>query len=66
MDAMLQVLRAAEVNPHGEGDRVLVPGDPEFASERRNRELGVPVREEVLDELAVSAATVDVPFTLRG
>lgn len=65
MDAMLNELRAAEVSPFGTADRVLVPGDPEFGAERYNREHGVPVRDVVLDELAVAAATVDVPFTLR-
>lgn len=62
MDAMVADLRGCEPDPRVPGACVLIPGDPEAEAELRNRELGIPVREAVLDELAVSAATVGVPF----
>ncbi len=64
MDEMIAEFRATPVNPAEGSERVLIPGDPEADAEIRNRELGVPVRDEVLVELAESAASVGVPFTL--
>ncbi len=64
MDQMLDDLRSAIPNPNTPGARVIIPGDPEHEAEARNRELGIPVRQPVLDELAVAAAMVNVPFPL--
>jgi LDH2 family malate/lactate/ureidoglycolate dehydrogenase len=62
MDEMIAEFRACPPNPNVPGCQVLIPGDPEAEAEARNRELGIPVRQAVLDELAVSAATVGIPF----
>jgi LDH2 family malate/lactate/ureidoglycolate dehydrogenase len=66
MDEMIAELRGCEPDPRVPGACVLIPGDPEAEAEARNRELGIPVRQAVLDELAVSAATVGVPFPFRA
>lgn len=61
MDGIVRDLRAS--TPLDEsGSSVLVPGDPEFRSQRINLEAGIPVRVAVLDELRVTASAVDVPF----
>ena len=64
MDGMIAEFRACPPNLEIPGCSVLIPGDPEFDAEARSDELGIPVRQEVLDELAVSAGTVGVEFTL--
>jgi L-2-hydroxycarboxylate dehydrogenase (NAD+) len=64
MDQMLADMRSCPPSANAPGARVIIPGDPEHEAEARNRELGVPVRKPVLDELAVAAATVGVTFTL--
>ncbi|HYI24677.1 MAG TPA: Ldh family oxidoreductase [Thermomicrobiales bacterium] len=66
MDQMLNDLRSCKPNPGTPDARVIIPGEPEFEAEVRNRELGIPVRRPVLDELAVAAATVNCPFTLSA
>lgn len=64
IDGMLAELRAAPVREGLSGSRVVVPGDPEADAERANRELGIPVRHEVLSELRAAAGQHGVPFTL--
>jgi len=66
IDAMIGEFRACPPSQHIPGCTVMIPGDPEFDAEERNRIHGIPVRQAVLDELAVAAATVDVPFTLSA
>jgi LDH2 family malate/lactate/ureidoglycolate dehydrogenase len=62
LDAMLADLRATTPIPGHEATGVLIPGDPEIAAERANRERGVPVQPAVLDELRKLAAELGVPF----
>jgi LDH2 family malate/lactate/ureidoglycolate dehydrogenase len=62
MDEMLAELRGCPVDPSVEGGSVLIPGDPEAEAEARNLELGIPVRQAVLEELAEVAAILAVPF----
>jgi LDH2 family malate/lactate/ureidoglycolate dehydrogenase len=62
---MIADLRATPPAPGGESTGVLVPGDPEHAAESRNRQLGVPVRSEVLNELRALFAELDLSFTLE-
>jgi len=64
MDEMIAELRACPPNPHTGANDVLIPGDPEADAEIRNRELGIPIRPQVLDELAAAAESVGIPFAL--
>jgi LDH2 family malate/lactate/ureidoglycolate dehydrogenase len=64
MDEMLAEFRSCPVDPHTGGQPVLIPGDPEAEAEIRNRELGIPIRPQVLDELAAAAESVGIEFAL--
>jgi LDH2 family malate/lactate/ureidoglycolate dehydrogenase len=64
MDEMIAELRACPPNPHTGATEVLIPGDPEAEAEIRNRELGIPIRPQVLDELAAAAESVGIAFAL--
>jgi len=64
MDEMLAEFRACPPDPHAGGHPVLIPGDPEAEAEIRNRELGIPIRAEVLIELAAAAESLGVEFSL--
>jgi len=64
MDEMIAELRACPPNPHTGAMDVLIPGDPEAEAEIRNRELGIPIRPQVLDELAAAAEFVGIEFAL--
>ncbi len=64
MDEMIAELRACPPNPRTGAGNVMVPGDPEAEAEIVNRELGIPLRPQVLDELAATAESVGIPFAL--
>jgi LDH2 family malate/lactate/ureidoglycolate dehydrogenase len=64
LDEMLAEFRACPPDPHTGGQPVLIPGDPEAEAEIRNRDLGIPLRAQVLAELAAAAESVGVEFTL--
>lgn len=64
MDEMIAELRACPPNLHTSAGAVLVPGDPEAEAEILNRERGIPLRPQVLDELAAAAEAVGIPFAL--
>ncbi|MDQ3656719.1 MAG: Ldh family oxidoreductase, partial [Chloroflexota bacterium] len=64
MDEMIAELRACPPNPHTGANDVLIPGDPEAEAEIRNRELGIPIQPQVLDELAAAAESVGIEFAL--
>ncbi len=64
MDEMIAELRACPPNPHTGAQEVLIPGDPEAEAEIVNRELGIPIRPQVLDELAAAAESVGIEFAL--
>lgn len=67
IDEIVADLRATPVAAGHEGETVLVPGDPEAAAERQNRELGIPVRPGVLSELRALAEEIGIPYSLdRG
>lgn len=59
--AMLAELRATAPAADHPDRSVLVPGDPELVAEAENRELGVPVKLEVLAELDRLAAELGLP-----
>lgn len=60
MDEILRMLKSAEPAPGVE--RVMAAGEVEFAAEARNRELGVPLQPEVVEQLAGLGKQVGVPF----
>jgi LDH2 family malate/lactate/ureidoglycolate dehydrogenase len=60
MDEILRMLKAAAPAPGVE--RVLAPGELEFAAEARNRKLGIALPREVMSQLADLGAEVGVPF----
>lgn len=62
MDAMMDKLRDSAVSDDTPGKQVLIPGDPESESERRNRQLGIPVRRAVLHQMAEVAGECGVEF----
>ena len=61
MDDILKMLKASPPAP-GSGERVLVPGEIELVSERRNREEGIPMVEPVVAQLASLGEEVGVAF----
>ena len=60
MDEILRMLKAAEPAPGV--PRVMAAGEVEFATEARNRERGVPLQPEVVQQLAALGAQADVDF----
>jgi LDH2 family malate/lactate/ureidoglycolate dehydrogenase len=60
MDEILRMLKAAAPAPGVQ--QVLVPGELEFAAESRNRELGIPLAEEVVGQLVELGNRVGVNF----
>jgi LDH2 family malate/lactate/ureidoglycolate dehydrogenase len=61
MDRVIGEIRTMKVAEGAPSDRVLVPGDPEMEAEAENRRLGIPIRAEVLAELAVMANQIGIP-----
>ncbi|HEU0165571.1 MAG TPA: Ldh family oxidoreductase [Thermomicrobiales bacterium] len=61
MDKVIGEIRAMKVADGAPSNRVLVPGDPEMEAEAENLRLGVPIRTEVLAELAVMANEIGIP-----
>lgn len=59
---MLDELRSTPPAAGHEATGVMVPGDPELAAEAKNRELGVPVKRVVLNDLRGVADEVGVSF----
>jgi LDH2 family malate/lactate/ureidoglycolate dehydrogenase len=58
-----EIIRALRASPPAPGvPRVLVPGEPEMRTEARNRELGVPLANEVVRELSQLGDELGVPF----
>jgi L-2-hydroxycarboxylate dehydrogenase (NAD+) len=66
MDRMVDLLHGMEVAEVHRGQQVLVPGEPEAEAEERNRQLGVPVRRRVLEELDEEAAKLGVEPLVRS
>ncbi len=64
VDEMIAALRNAPVADGYEDKQVLIPGDPEAESEARNRAEGIPVRDEVLEELKLLCDEVGVAYSL--
>ena len=60
MDAILKMLRTAPPAPGGE--RVLVPGEIEFATESRIREEGIALPAAIAGQLVSLGEELDVPF----
>jgi LDH2 family malate/lactate/ureidoglycolate dehydrogenase len=60
MDEILRMLKAAAPAPGV--PRVLAAGEVEFANESRNRELGVPLPEEVVKQLVDLGNQVGADF----
>ena len=60
MDAIIDEVHRAPVADGALSDHVLVPGDPEADAEAENARLGIPVRPEVLTELAELAQEVGI------
>lgn len=60
MDEILRMLKSAAPAPGVE--RVLAPGEIEFAAESRNRRLGIAIPKEVVGQLSNLAADVGVAF----
>lgn len=60
MDAILRMLKASPPAPGG--DRVLVPGEIEFANESRLREQGIALAGPIAAQLASLADELGVPF----
>jgi LDH2 family malate/lactate/ureidoglycolate dehydrogenase len=61
MDAILRMLKATPPAP-GAGGRVLVPGEIELASERRNMALGIELGGPIEEQLARLGDELGVPF----
>jgi len=62
LDEMIAALRTAPVAAGYEDRHVLIPGDPEAEAEARNRAEGIPVRQEVLNELRELCEEVGVAY----
>lgn len=60
MDSILKMLKAAPPAPGGE--RVLVPGEIEFANERRMRKQGIALGEPIVRQLAKLSEELGVPL----
>jgi LDH2 family malate/lactate/ureidoglycolate dehydrogenase len=60
MDAILRLLRASPADPCTE--RVLLPGEIELKQEARNRELGIPLADEIASHLAQLGDELSVAF----
>jgi LDH2 family malate/lactate/ureidoglycolate dehydrogenase len=60
MDEILGMLKASAPAP--DVARVLVPGELEFRMESRNRDLGIPLAEEVVAQLVAFGAQAGVDF----
>ena len=60
MDEILGMLKSAAPAPGV--PRVLTPGELEFAAESRNRRLGIPLAEEIIEQLAGLGDEVGVQF----
>jgi L-2-hydroxycarboxylate dehydrogenase (NAD+) len=63
MDTWIERFRAAEGI---DGQRVLIPGDPERETEAERRRTGIPVYESVVQELKTLAERFGVPFPEEG
>lgn len=63
MDEILRMLKAAAPAPGVE--RVLAPGELEYATEARNRKLGIELSKEVVAQLSQLGGQVGVPFPER-
>jgi LDH2 family malate/lactate/ureidoglycolate dehydrogenase len=62
LDAVIDVLRGAQrADP---GQPVLVPGDPEMATREERLRAGVPVPDDLMDQLRTVAKGAGVPFVL--
>lgn len=66
MDEMIADMRGTPGNPQVPGSQVIIPGDPEAEADLQNRELGLPLRRAVLNELVVTAEQAGVEFTLTA
>jgi LDH2 family malate/lactate/ureidoglycolate dehydrogenase len=63
VDAVIDTLHAARrADP---AQPVLVAGDPELATRRERLDAGVPIPDDLMDQLAAVAAAAGVPFVLR-
>ncbi len=60
MDEILRMLKSAEPAPGV--PRIMAAGEVEFATEARNRELGVPLQPEVVQQLTALGAQAGVDF----
>jgi LDH2 family malate/lactate/ureidoglycolate dehydrogenase len=62
LDQVIDVLHAAKrADP---AQPVLVAGDPEMATQRERLEAGVPIPDDLMEQLRAVAARADVPFVL--
>jgi LDH2 family malate/lactate/ureidoglycolate dehydrogenase len=61
MDAILRMLKASPPAP-GSGQRVLVPGEIELASEAAHRERGIALAAPVVEQLVALGSELDVAF----
>jgi L-2-hydroxycarboxylate dehydrogenase (NAD+) len=59
-DQYMQILR--NCSPASGQARVLVPGDPEWTAEADRRANGIPLHPQVVDDLTLLAAELDIPF----
>jgi LDH2 family malate/lactate/ureidoglycolate dehydrogenase len=60
MDDILRMLKASPAAPGGE--RVLVPGEIEFAHESRARKHGIALAEAIVGQLATLGGGLGVPL----
>jgi LDH2 family malate/lactate/ureidoglycolate dehydrogenase len=60
MDAILRLLRASPAAPGAE--RVLLPGEIELEKEARNRELGIPLADEIASQIAQLGDELSLAF----
>jgi len=64
LDQVIDVLHGARrADP---AQPVLVAGDPEMATRRERLEQGVPIPDDLMDQLRAVAASAGVPFVLEG
>jgi LDH2 family malate/lactate/ureidoglycolate dehydrogenase len=64
LDAIIAEFVNTPVAADAPVDHLVIPGDPEHEAEVRNSELGIPVRQEVLNELRAMCDSAGIPFTL--
>ena len=64
LDDVIDVLHGAKrADP---AQPVLVAGDPERANKQERLEQGVPIPDDLMDQLRVVAKNANVPFVLAG